>query len=158
MVPLLKKGDPLTCKNYRPVALLPILSKILEKLVFLQLVDYLDSNHLVHPNHHGSRKQHSTATALLQMYDKWAEAAEDDTMVGIMMVDLSAAFDMVDHPLLLAKLQLYGFDDSVLTWIKSYLPNRTQSVFVDGCLSPPMPIQCGVPQGSILGPLFYINK
>ena len=90
------------------------------------------------------------------MYDHWAEAVENEQMVGVMMVDLSAAFDMVDHPLLLEKLKLYGLDQSVLSWIQSYLTSRTQSVFVDGCLSPPLSIECGVPQGSILGPLFYI--
>ena len=124
--------------------------------MFLQLVNYLNLNHLIHPNHHGSRQGHSTATALLQMYDQWIEDVEDDKMVGVMMVDLSAAFDMVDHPLLLQKLELFGLEPSVLSWIKSYLSNRTQSVFVDGCLSPPLRLECGVPQGSILGPLFYI--
>ena len=104
VVPLLKKGDPLTPKNYRPVALLPIFSKILEKAVFLQLVEYLDTNGLLHPNHHGSRQHHNTATALIQMYDQWLEEVEDGKMVGVMMVDLSAAFDMVDHKLLLEKL------------------------------------------------------
>ena len=73
VVPLLKNGDPLIPKNYRPVALLPIFSKILERLVFNQLVTYLDSNNLIHPNHHGSRAGHSTSTALIQMYDKWVE-------------------------------------------------------------------------------------
>ena len=156
VVPLLKSGDTLTPKNYRPVALLPILSKVLEKVVFLQIVEYLDSNNLVHPNHHGSRQGHSTATALLQMYDQWVEEVEDDKLVGVMMVDLSAAFDMVDHPLLLEKLRLFGLEENVLSWIQSYLTNRTQSVFIDGCLSPPLAVKCGVPQGSILGPLMYI--
>ena len=73
VVPLLKKGDPLVAKNYRPVALLPIFSKILERMVFNQLVCYLDSNNLIHPNHHGSRTGYSTATALIQMYDTWVE-------------------------------------------------------------------------------------
>ena len=156
VVPLLKKGDPLTAKNYRPVALLPIFSKILEKAVFLQLVEYLDSNSLLSPNHHGSRQGHNTATALVQMYDQWVEEVEAGMMVGVMMIDLSAAFDMVDHQLLLEKLELFGLDAGALRWVESYLGNRFQSVCVDGCLSPPLPMNCGVPQGSILGPLFYI--
>ena len=77
VVPLLKKGDHLTPKNYRPVALLPIFSKILEKAIFLQLVVYLDTNALLHPNHHGSRHHHNTATALIQMYDQWLEEVEE---------------------------------------------------------------------------------
>ena len=156
VVPLLKKGDPLTPKNYRPVALLPIFSKILEKAVFLQLVEYLDSNGLLNPNHHGSRHGHNTATALIQMYDQWVEEVEQGKMVGVMMIDLSAAFDMVDHPLLLEKLKLFGLDTAAIQWINSYLSQRHQSVSVDGCMSPPLSIECGVPQGSILGPLLYI--
>ena len=153
---MLKKGDPLIAKNYRPVALLPIFSKILERVVFNQLVTYLDSNNLIHPNHHGSRSGHSTATALIQMYDTWVEEVDKGNMVGVMMVDLSAAFDMVDYDILLQKLQLFGLDSMAISWMKSYLTARHQSVFVDGCLSPPMSIECGVPQGSILGPLMYI--
>ena len=156
VVPLLKKGDPLTPKNYRPVALLPIFSKILERIVFNQLVENLDLHNLIHPNHHRSRAGHSTATALIQMYDRWVEEVDDGNMVGVMMVDLSAAFDMVDHNILLQKLELFGLDDLSLMWMKSYLSGRSQSVFVDGCMSPPMAIECGVPQGSILGPLMYI--
>jgi hypothetical protein len=156
VVPLLKKGDPLVPKNYRPVALLPILSKILEKAVFMQIVDYLDSNHLLHPNHHGCRSGHNTATALIQMYDRWVEDVEEGKLVGVMMIDLSAAFDMVDHSILLKKLHLFGLDEDAVKWMESYLSGRSQSVMIDGCMSPPLRIECGVPQGSILGPLMYI--
>ena len=90
------------------------------------------------------------------MYDQWLEEVEDGKMVGVMMVDLSAAFDMVDHKLLLEKLELFGLDENALQWVSSYLSQRYQSVCVDGCLSPPLPVDCGVPQGSILGPLFYV--
>ena len=156
VVPLLKKGDPLQPKNYRPVALLPIFSKILERAVFNQLINYLESNHLLNPNHHGCRQGHNTATALLQMHDQWLEESEDDKMVGVMLIDLSAAFDMVDHTILMKKLEMYGLDEQARTWMYSYLSNRTQVVMVDGCLSPPLGVACGVPQGSILGPLLYI--
>ena len=155
VVPLLKKGDTLTPKNYSPVSLLPIFSKILERVVFNQMVRYLDSNNLIQPNHHGSRQGHSTATALIQMYDRWVEEVDDGNMVGVMMIDLSAAFDMVDHDILLKKLDLFGLDEMSLLWIKSYLSGRSQSVFIDGCLSPPLGIECGVPQCSILVPLMY---
>ena len=77
-------------------------------------------------------------------------------MVGVMMIDLSAAFDMVDHKILLQKLQLFGLDEQALRWVRSYLGERFQSVCVDGCMSPPLPVAYGVPQGSILGPLFYV--
>ena len=156
VAPLLKKDDPLNPKNYRPVALLPVLSKILERAIFLQLVQYLDSNALIHPNHHGSRQGHSTATALIHMYDTWVKAVDEGNMAGVMMVDLSAAFDMVDHSILLDKLELLGIDRHGLTWIESYLGGRSQCVCVFGALSDFMEIGCGVPQGSVLGPLLYV--
>ena len=90
------------------------------------------------------------------MYDQWAQQVDDGKMVGVMMIDLSAAFDMVDHPLLLEKLKLFGLDEEVIQWFGSYLSGRSQSVLIDGCLSLPLSIECGVPQGSILGPLMYI--
>ena len=156
VVPLLKKDDPLNPKNYRPVTLLPGLSKILERAVFQQLVGYLDYNGILHPNHHGSRKGHSTATALIQMYDVWTKAVDEGNMVGVMMIDLSAAFNMVDHGILLAKLEILGLDLQALQLVDSYLAGRTQCVCVDGQLSPLMDVKYGVPQGSVLGPLLYI--
>ena len=131
VVPLLKKGDPLSPKNYRPVALLPILSKILEKAVFIQIAGYLDEEKLLNANHHGSRGGHSTATALIQMYDHWTQEVDDGNMVGVIMIDLSAAFDMVDHPLLLDKLRLFGLGEPAIQWFQSYLSGRTQSVLID---------------------------
>ena len=119
VVPLLKKGDALSPKNYRPVALLPILSKILEKDVFLQVVAYLDKIKLLHPNHHGCRSGHNTATALIQMYDQWTEEVEAGQMVGVMMIELSAAFDMVDHSLLIEKLRLFGLEIEITQWLES---------------------------------------
>ena len=88
----------------------------------------------------------------MQMYDQWVEEVEAGMMVGVMMVDLSAAFDMVDHELFLQKLHLFG----LVWWMQSYLVTRYQSVCVDGCMFPPKLLEFGVPQGSILGPLFYI--
>ena len=89
------------------------------------------------------------------MYERWVEEVDDGNMVGVMMVDLSAAFDMVDHGILLEKLRLYGLEETALSWMTSYLSGRSQSVYIDGCLSPPLDLDCGVPQGSILGPLMY---
>ena len=155
IIPLHKKDDPLNPKNYRPVAILPILSKILEKAVFIQMIDYMDTNHLLHPNHHGFRAGHST-TGLIQMYDSWVEAIDRDQYTGACFLDLSAAFDIVDHPLLLEKLKLYGFSDTSLQWFSSYLSGRSQTVYIESFLSKTLPVPTGVPQGSILGPLFYI--
>ena len=99
------------------MALLSVLSKILERAVFRQLVHYLDSNALLQANHHGSRRGHSTATALIQMYDTWVKAVDDGDLAGVIMVDLSAAFDMVDHGILLHKLKLIGLDSQAVEWI-----------------------------------------
>ena len=126
--------------------------------MFLQLVQYLDENSIIHPNHYGSRKGHSTstATALIQMYDSWVNAVEEGEMAGVMMIDLSAAFDMVDHGILLETLKLLGHESEAVKWMESYLCGRSQCVCVDGCLSSSLDIDCGVPQGSVLGPLMYI--
>ena len=156
LVPLLKKGDPLCPSNYRPVALLSVLSKVLEKVVFMQVVEYMESNALIHPSHHGSRARHSTCTAVIEMYDSWVNSIEDGNMAGVMMLDLSAAFDLVDHHLLLQKLELMGFDKPATVWMWSYLHARSQCVYVDGKLSDFKAVSVGVPQGSVLGALLYI--
>ena len=156
IIPLLKKDNPLDPKNYRPVALLPIFSKVLERVVYVQIVDYLNANNLYHPSHHGFRAKHSTVTAIIQMYDIWVESIENGEMAAAMMIDLSAAFDMVDHNLLLEKLSILGFTASASSWIRSYLSERHQQVSVDGHLSDEEAVDVGVPQGSILGPLLYI--
>ena len=132
------------------------MSKILERIVFKQVVEYLESNSLLHPSHHGSRSKHSTCTALIEMYDTWINSVEQHEMSGVMMIDLSAAFDLVDHSILLKKLDLFGFDQATVTWFWSYLTGRSQCVYVDGKLSDLEPVDCGVPQGSVLGPLLYI--
>ena len=89
VVPLLKKDDPLNPKNYRPVALLPIMSKILERVVFKQVVEYVESNRLLHPSHHGSRSKHSTCTALIEMYDTWVNSIEQNDMADLIVQHLN---------------------------------------------------------------------
>ena len=142
--------------NYRPVALLSPLSKVLEKVVHLQLYEYFSSNKLFHPNLHGYRRNRSTLTALLQMYDRWVRAAAAGKVSGVILIDLSAAFDLVDSELLLKKLQVYGLDDNLLAWIRSYLGDRYQAVWIDHTYSEFKSHSIGVPQGSILGPLFFL--
>ena len=100
-------------KNFCPVSQLPIWSKVCERAVFLQLIDYLETNGLIHPNHHGGRATHNTATAMIQMYDHWIEGIEEGKLVGAMMVDLSSAFDMVKVPILLEKMELLGMDEKL---------------------------------------------
>jgi hypothetical protein len=156
VVPLYKgKGSKVDPKNYRPVAILPILSKVLERVMFQQVVNFMDTNNFFNPNHHAYRSFHSTTTAMLQMYTTWLEALEQGDMAAVCMIDMSAAFDVVDTGLLLEKMKLYGFDRNALQWTWSYLTYRSQCVYIEGSLSSPLPLIAGVPQGSILGPLFY---
>ena len=110
----------------------------------------------MNPSHHGFRAKHSTTTGLIQMYDSWIEAVESGQLSVACFLDLSAAFDVVDHPLLLDKLRLYGFSGCALEWISSYLSGRSQAVYIDGFMSAALPLSSGVPQGSILGPLLYV--
>ena len=156
VIPLLKKGDPLEPKNYRPVAILPILSKVIERVIFMQIVDYMNTMEYFHPNHHGFRAHHSTSTAMIQMYDSWVQAVDKGELAGVCMLDMSAAFDVVDHEILLSKLETYGFDVEALKWMENYLSGRTQTVYIDGSFSSYLPVEVGVPQGSILGPLCYV--
>ena len=114
-------------------------------------------NNLIHPNLHGSRAGHSTATALSQLYDSWVDEVENGSMVGVLICDQSAAFDLCDHGLLLDKLKLLGVEESALCWFSSYLKGRKQSCIVDGQISAPLNIpNCGVPQGSIGGPILWL--
>ena len=156
IVPLHKKESTLERKNYRPVAILSPLGKILEKVIYEQLYGYFSSNKIFHPSLHGYRRGRSTQTALLQMYDKWVRAAHHGQVTGVVLLDLSAAFDLVDHQLLEEKLMIYGVEPEFCAWISSYLSGRHQAVWIDHCYSEFLPCNVGVPQGSNLGPLFFL--
>ena len=156
VLPLHKKLSTLERKNYRPVAILSPLSKVLEKFVYEQLYNYFTNNKILHPNLHGYRKNRSTQTALLQLYDRWVQAAALGQVSGAVLLDLSAAFDLVPKDILVKKLEIYGVEKDFLTWIESYLTNRYQGVWIDHVLSSFLHCDVGVPQGSSLGPLFFL--
>ena len=132
------------------------MSKILEKIVYEQLYGYFSRNGILHPNLHGYRKNRSTQTALLQMYDRWVYAAAKGQVSGAVLLDLSAAFDLVPPEILLKKLEIYGLEADFLNWIKSYLSGRHQCVWIDHTMSSFLHCEVGVPQGSNLGPLFFL--
>ena len=156
VLPLHKKNDVLSKKNYRPVAILSPLSKVLEKCIYEQLYRYFKENEIFHPNIHGYRTNRSTQTALLQMYDHWVQAASQGQVSGAVLLDLSAAFDLVPPDTLVKKLKVYGLDEGFLTWINSYMTGRCQGVWIDHVLSDLLPCDVGVPQGSNLGPLLFM--
>ena len=150
------KGNRFDLKYYRPLSNLPEVSKLAEKAVYDQLFEYLSSHNLIHPNHHGFLRNCSTSTALQQMVDTWLQSIDDGKIVAALFLDLSAGFDVINHELLLKKLQLYGFSPNTMNWFKSYLTDRFQAVQIESALSPLLPVPYGVPQGSILGPLLFL--
>ena len=157
VVPLYKGSSaPVTNpKSYRPVALLPVASKILERVVHTQIMDYMETNKLWHPSHHAYRSHRSTTTAMLSMHNAWVNAAETGLLADAALIDMSAAFDVVDTSLLLKKCELYNFDQNTVQWLWSYLVQRSQKTYIGGSLSSEQELKAGVPQGSILGPALY---
>ena len=155
--PYFKKGDRFLGENYRPVSNIPEISKLVEYAILEQLFKHFHENDLFHPNHHGFLPSHSTLTALLQIYDGWLSAAESRELSASLFLDLSAAFDIIDHRILLEKLSLYGVSHRSLSILNSYLSERQQSVQVQSKTSLPQPIgNQGVPQGSVLGPVLFL--
>ena len=126
IIPLYKgKGSALEPASYRPVCLLPVASKVLKRAIYLQVVEYMEKNKLFHPNHHGFRSNHNTTTALLQLYDSWIEKVDQQELSGVCLIDLSAAFDVVEAGLLSSKLKLYGWSDQSRKWVESYMEQRS---------------------------------
>ena len=142
-------------KSYRPVALLPVVSKILERVVQNQMVAYMDKNQLWHPQHHAYRSHHRTTTAMLSMHHSWVQAAKNGKLAGVSLIDMSAAFDVVDTKILLEKCRLLNFTRETEQWLWSYLTSRSQCTYISGSTSSCLPLVAGVPQGSILGPALY---
>ena len=156
--PLLKKHnlDPNNLSNYRPVSNLSFLSKLLEKVALRQLNVHLQTNNLFHPYQSAYRSNHSTETALLRIVNDLLHATDSGKVSLLTLLDLSAAFDTIDHSILLSRLQnTFGIRDSALSWFKSYLSGRTQTVSINNMNSKPSNLVCGVPQGSVLGPVLF---
>ena len=151
IIPIHKKGDKLDFNNYRPISILPCASKIMERVVQKQLLQYLKSHSLLSRNQSGFRPKHSTLTALATVTDDWFHSIDKGEYTGTIFVDLQKAFDMVDHLILLSKLEDMGITGTELQWFKSYLSNRRIRTSVNNELSDERLITKGVPQGSILG-------
>ena len=156
VTPIFKNGDKDDLSNYRPISILPVCSKVLERIVHKQLYNYVSVNNIMYTGQSGFRQNHSTSTALIKTIDKWNIEIDQGNYVGAIFVDLSKAFDMVNHKLLLHKLKLLGITGTEFNWFMSYLSNRTQHVSVNDSISSANDIKSGVPQGSILGPLLFL--
>lgn len=156
VIPLLKKGHAYILDNYRPVSLLSAISKLFEKVVYNQLYEYFQRYKLFYTSQYGFRKRHSTEYATLELLDKLLHDIDDRNATFAVYMDLSKAFDTLNHNILLEKLHRYGIHDSELSWFSNYLCNRTQYVEIEGYQSETLLIKTGVPQGSILGPLLFL--
>ena len=156
VIPLYKKEDCMILSNYRPISLLPSISKIFEKVILLQVVEYLDINSLINTSQYGFRKNYSTELASLHLIDYLNFQIDHMKTPLNIYLDLSKTFDCLNHDILLAKLKFYGFEGIAQNLFFSYLSNRKQFVQFETTKSELLNIKNGVPQGSILGPLLFI--
>ena len=154
--PLFKKGKKTESKNYRPISLLPLISKIIEKAIHEQVQNYLQKNELLYVYQSGFRPNHSTDTCLSQLTNMILTGVEKKKHTGMILIDLQKAFDTLDHEILLQKMKCIGFSDKVTKWFHSYLTGRAFFVSIENVYSERGSINCGVPQGSILGPLLFL--
>ena len=158
VTPTFKKGDVTSVENYRPVSVLPAVSKVYERVIQSQILEYI--NHFLSSYLCGYRKGYSTQYALVSLIERWKAMLDKSGYAGAMLIDLSKAFDTLNHELLIAKLHAYGFDKKALKLIHSYLSNRWQRTKINNSFSSWTELILGVPQGSVLGPILfniYIN-
>lgn len=160
IIPLFKSGNKKIFSNYRPVSVLPQFSKILEKLFYNRIISFVKTNSIMYNSQYGFRENHSTSLALMELFEKITSNLDNKLVTVGVFIDLKKAFDTIDHSILINKLCHYGVRGVASNWIKNYLSNRSQYVVHNNVSSEYKTIRCGVPQGSILGPilfLLYIN-
>jgi hypothetical protein len=147
VIPLHKAGNTTDHNNFRPISILPVISKIMERAVHHQLMDYLERNQLLSPNQFGYRNQRSTELATVLLTDTIRKAGDNGQLTGAVFLDLSKAFDTLGHDVLLEKLKSYGVKGLAFNWFADYLFQRSQVVKLGQELSAPCSLVCGIPQG-----------
>lgn len=156
ITPIYKSGEQTCVENYRPISVLPCFSKILEKIMYDRVFSYLSENEILYKKQFGFQRHHSTDHAVMELVSEITNSFDNNNFTLGVFIDLSKAFDTVDHTILLSKLQHYGICKTNLEWFKNYLSNRKQGLHYDGNMTELKRIKCGVPQGSILGPLLFL--
>lgn len=156
VVPLMKDKNSSQLANLRPISLLSIFSKIFEKIVNIRLINYLNKNNFININQYGFRKGTSTEDALINVTNEIYTNLNESNKVSGLFIDFRKAFDLVNHTILLNKLEAIGIRGTALNWFKSYLTGRNQQVRIESCLSPPLLLNSGVPQGSILSSTLFL--
>lgn len=156
VTPIFKSKDPSLFSNYRPISVLPVFSKIFEKVIYNRFLSFLNENNILYKLQFGFRNSYNTSLALVYLVDKIKIALDNGNFVLGVFIDLSKAFDTVNHSILLEKMYHYGIRGNAYSLMKSYLNGRMQFVNYNSCFSKNLQINCGVPQGSILGPLLFL--
>ena len=156
IIPLFKKGIKTKAQNYRPISLTSHIIKIFERILRKYLTFYFEVNHFFNNNQHGFRSERSCSTQLLAHITHILTNSSNGHDTDCIYVDYAKAFDKIDHGLLLKKLHSYSIPKSYINWIKNFLMERTQTVYLNNNFSYPTPVMSGVPQGSVLGPLLFI--
>ena len=151
------KGDSKLIGNYRPISLLPLFSKILERIMHRRLMLFLNKNEILFPHQFGFQRNKTICQAILDIYTKLIDALENNEISCSIFLDFAKAFDTVNHEILLKKLANYGIRGLPLKWFKSYLSNRKEIVKLNNITSDTQLVKCGVPQGSVLGPPLILN-
>ena len=161
IIPIFKADDETDTSNYRPISLLSNFNRIFEKIMYDRMRDFIEKHSLLYSSQYGFRQAHSTQHAILDMVETIQTNMDKKLFSCGVFIDLKKAFDTVNHTILLDKLNYYGFRGIVNQWFSSYLSNRTQTTEIGSHISSKLNINCGVPQGSVLGPLLfllYINE
>ena len=156
VTPVFKANSKEEFSNYRPISVLPCFSKILEKIMYKRVMKYLDMHSMLFQSQYGFRKKHSTNLATIELVTKILQAIDNSEYTIGVFLDLAKAFDTVNHEILLKKLEHYGIRGIALEWFKNYLTNRKQIIKYKSEKSESLTIKCGVPQGSVLGPLLFL--